>query len=134
MSKAKSSQKSAIAKRKLIALSREAKDYRKKLIAAAKTDAEALAAAGLKINDILMMFHQNATGQTEFHTFKEWKEKGMSVKPGETSFRIWGKPRKGQKTIEREEGDNFEHNYSFYPMVCLFHIGQVEGLVDSTAS
>ena len=121
------------AKKELIQMSKEAKATRKLMIKNAKTLEEAAEAELVTINEILMEMHQEATGQSEFKTFHDWKKAGFKVRKGEKSFRIWGKPRKCKKSVDAVKVDTgekttIEKEFELFPMCCMFHRGQVEPL------
>lgn len=73
------------------------------------------------VNDCLRLLYASDTGQTEFDTFKGWKEKGFSVNKGEHGFPVWGRPRKFTKEVENGEDKEF----SAFPLATIFHKGQV---------
>lgn len=117
-------------KRDLIEKSIKAKAKIKLLLETAKTDQEILAAASLKVNDILMDDHKAKSGANTFKTFKQWKEDGYKVNKGETSYKIWSSPIKGKREIEVTEvntGENktIEENYSMFGICHLFNEKQV---------
>ncbi len=69
------------------------------------------------LNQMIIAYYHKNCGTTELKTFDEWQEKGFSVKKGENSYTIWGKPRTNPKT-ERV----------FFPMVHLFDKTQVHAI------
>jgi antirestriction protein ArdC len=124
---------------KLIQLSQEAKAIRQGIIAKAETEADMLAAANLKINDVLISMYQEECGATEFHTYKDWQELGYQVRKGEKSFRIWGRPRVATAKAEMDnvqtgEAETVESQYKLWPMACLFGNHQVEPIVEDQAA
>ncbi len=68
------------------------------------------------INTAILASYKSETHQT-FKSFDEWKSEGFTVKKGEKSFCIWGKP------ITRENG---EESYEFFPLLHLFSNAQVD--------
>lgn len=68
------------------------------------------------INSAILASYKSDTHQT-FKSFDEWKSEGFTVKKGEKSFCIWGKP------IARENG---EESYELFPILHLFSNAQVE--------
>ena len=58
----------------------------------------------------------------EFNTFKQWKEKGLSVKKGEKAFLVWGKPRR----VPVPDATDDEDEFKFWPVCYLFSSDQVE--------
>ena len=83
----------------------------------------------LKINDFIQRQHEMSTGQTEWNTFKGWKEEGYTVNKGEKGFIVWGAPRKFKAKAEVEcpkgETKEVEAEYRAFPISYLFHSGQV---------
>lgn len=79
-----------------------------------------------RVNEALVQVYQDQTGQEVFKTFAGWKEEGKSVKKGEKSFLIWGKPRKMSAKVENEDGTEDEKKFKRFPVCYLFHAGQVE--------
>jgi len=130
--KYKPSEKTKQARAALMTLSRKAGEYRKQKIAKAKSNIEALAAASMTINSIVLSYYQaDNQGATEWNTFKQWKEQGYSVKKGEKAFYIWGAPRRINKKDEhKQEGeisaDDLESKAEFWPLCALFNNLQVE--------
>ncbi len=118
-------------KQKLIQLSAQAKQVIKTRVAESKTDVEAMAAASLRVNDVLMEFHRETTGASDFKTFKEWSDLGYKIKKGSKAVQVWAAPRQGTNEIEVKEiksGDTktIEEQYQFFPMCSLFNENQVE--------
>jgi len=101
-------------KEKLIALSAQARELREELN------------EDTTINKILIKHFYTDLNNSEFNTYKQWKELGYQVKRGEKAFLIWGKKRtnKKQETKEKDKDDE----YKFYPMAFLFSNAQVEPL------
>ena len=87
------------------------------------------------VNECLVLIYQRRTGQTDFETFMGWKERGFSVKKGETGFAIWGTPlsaHRGQPddqpaaaTDHAGAPDADAEPASWFPLCYLFHAGQV---------
>jgi hypothetical protein len=61
-------------------------------------------------NAEIMAYYVAKTGQTEFKTFRQWKEAGYQVKKGESSYPVFSRPI-GEK---------------YFGIAHLFHAGQVE--------
>jgi len=78
---------------------------------------------GLSVNKAILKIYEKQTGQTEWNTFKGWKNKGFKVQKGQKGFAIWSKPRK----VTKKE-DEKEEKYKFYGMAYLFHSDQVEAI------
>lgn len=86
-----------------------------------------------KVNDFLLVMHQQATGCEHFKTFHDWKKEGYKVKKGSKSFRVWGSPLKAKKQGEeqqleavQEAESDAEKTFKFWPMCSLFNESQVE--------
>lgn len=99
-------------KQQLIELSAKARKLREEL------DEE------VTINKVLIKYFYTDDKNTDFNTYKQWKEIGYQVKRGEKAFLIWGKKRTTQKQ-EVKEGEK-DDKYKFYPMAFLFSNAQVE--------
>ena len=74
------------------------------------------------VNDCLVSGYKEDTGATEFNTFKQWKDKGFSIKKGSTAFLVWSSP----KTIKIETDTEDEKDYQYFAMCYLFSNKQVE--------
>lgn len=126
------------ARERLIEKSREAKATREFLVGLADTEEEALKAAAMSINQILIKMYKEEAGCRVFRTFEGWKDEGYRVKKGETAFRIWGKPIKAERQTENNNGDAGEggdvDKYKMFPMCCLFNEHQVEKVEAPQAS
>ena len=115
----------------LIQKSNLAKETIKMKIAQAKTQEEAISAACLTVNQVLVSMYEEETKSSGFKLFKEWKELGFKVKAKSKGFAIWARPKKGAEKVEvtrvdTGESEEKEFNYEFFPMCYLFHEGQVE--------
>lgn len=120
-------------KQLLIEKSQEAKKLKAQMIEKAKSHVEREAAENLGINEILMQWYGEDTGQTVFKTFHDWKKEGFKVIKGQNAFRIWSMPKKAKKSYETEQGEKLEGDeYRYWGMCCLFHAGQVEPDGDGT--
>jgi hypothetical protein len=75
-------------------------------------------------NAAIMHLWKQRTGQTDFRTFKEWKESGRKVKPGESSYPVFSRPINKIKAEEQNSSDSYERN--FYGICHLFHIEQTD--------
>lgn len=79
------------------------------------------------LNACLEVIYREQTGQTEFHTFRDWKAKGYSVKRGEHGFMLWSTP----KTFTFEtgavdaKGEPEKETVERYALAYVFHAGQV---------
>lgn len=86
-----------------------------------------------KVNDFLLVMHQQATCCNEFKTFHEWKKLGYSVKKGAKAYRVWGSPLKAKKPGEEQQSEpvkegesDAEKTFKFWPMCSLFNESQIE--------
>ena len=60
--------------------------------------------------------------ELEYNTFKQWKEKGFSIKKGSHAHLVWGKPRQVPVVDSDKENDEFK----YWPVCYLFSENQVE--------
>ena len=84
---------------------------------------------GMTINEILIEEFYTDAKNTEFHTFGDWRKKGMSVKKGEKAFLIWGRKRdnkEAQPEKEEPKQDEEGEKYRFFPLCYLFSNAQVQ--------
>lgn len=108
----------------------------------AKIEIEANVLTGgpvLTVNEMLVKHYMEETRAINFHTFKEWKEKGFNVKKGSTAFRVWSKPRKAKNeqeanNVKTGEKETIENAYKFWGMCCLFNENQVEAAGEREAA
>lgn len=77
----------------------------------------------LKINDLIRLEYQIATGAKDFRKFNEWKEAGFKVKKGEKGFPVFSKPVRAKDT--QEEGEEKKGKLYFHT-AHLFNETQVE--------
>jgi len=118
------------ARQALIAMSQEAQD----MMEMAENGMELAGFEGCeKVNDFLLVMHQQATGCEQFKTFHDWKKAGYKVKKGSKSFRVWGSPLKAKKQGEEQQAEpatesktDAEKTFRFWPMCSLFTENQVE--------
>ncbi|MEI6580293.1 MAG: hypothetical protein WCN92_12650, partial [Eubacteriales bacterium] len=61
-------------RRVLSSISNKVRRIREAKLQAAKTENEQMYWAGLKVNDLLMLFLHNTKGEKEFKTFHQWKK------------------------------------------------------------
>lgn len=88
------------------------------------------------VNECLRFCYTRETGQTEWDTFKGWKDKGRPIKKGEKGFPVWGKPlgapAEGAEdsaaaiAAENPEAGEEARKMSFFPLAYIFHAGQVD--------
>lgn len=76
------------------------------------------------VNAWLMSCYKRETGQTDFRTFKAWKDAGYSVKKGERGFPIFSRPISIIKAEQGKESETDE-NAGKFGTAYLFHAGQV---------
>lgn len=120
----------------LIAISRQASDFREAKIKSASSVKEADFWESQTINSIILKYFYDTDGATEFNTFHQWKEKGATIIKGEKAFAIWGQPlypstrtdqqqpgveSQSETTSEQEQ----ERRYRLWPMCFLFSDRQV---------
>ena len=118
------------ARQALIAMSQEAQD----MMEMAEGGMELDGFEGCeKVNDFLLVMHQQATGCEMFKTFHDWKKAGYRVKKGSKSYRVWGSPLKAKKQGEEQQAkpeteskSDAEKTFKFWPMCSLFTESQVE--------
>lgn len=77
------------------------------------------------MNARLMAMYQRATGQTDFRTFKQWREAGRKVKPGESSYPLFSRPIGVLRAQKSGEPVNVE-DMKYFGTCHLFHIEQTE--------
>lgn len=109
----------------------EVLEKRKKLQAfslLAKQKSEGTEFEGLKINDLIMKFIYNPSGNLIFETFRAWKEKGFSVKKGEKAFLLWGRPTADQEAEKNGIENDTDEKDKFFPLSYVFSSEQVEPL------
>lgn len=118
------------ARQALIAMSQEAQDMME--MAADGMELEGFDGCE-KVNDFLLVMHQQATGCEHFKTFHDWKKEGYKVKKWSKSFRVWGSPLKAKKQGEEQQPEavqeaesDAEKTFKFWPMCSLFNESQVE--------
>ena len=59
------------------------------------------------INEVLEELYRKQSGQTEFDTFKGWKQRGYIVDKGARGYILWSKPHSRSKADEKaEESDD----------------------------
>ena len=71
--------------------------------------------------------HREQTGQTEFHTFNDWKAKGFIVRKGERGFMLWSTPKTftiDTKLVD-EKGEPVKESVERFALAYVFHAGQV---------
>ena len=84
-------------------------------------------ARGVRVNDLLIDYYNEAFKTTELNTYEEWKKKGFQVKKGSQSYMVWATPR-DIKVKDKRLTDNTETDKEIkdYFAVChLFDVSQV---------
>ena len=86
------------------------------------------------LNACLEVIYREQTGQTEFHTFNDWKAKGFIVRKGEKGFMLWSTPK--TFTIDTklmdEKGEPVKESVERFALAYVFHAGQVR-LIEAPA-
>ena len=79
------------------------------------------------LNACLEVIYREQTGQTEFHTFRDWKAKGYSVRKGEHGFMLWSTPKimKFETGKTLANGDPEKETVERFAVAYVFHAGQV---------
>ena len=87
------------------------------------------------VNDGLLAHYREETGQSEFHTFQDWRKLGRPVVKGARGFPIWGTPRHlaiapgtpipDLAAVAMMQGAE-PQGPQWFPVAYLFHAGQVE--------
>lgn len=112
----------------LIAMSNAAKELRENMTQGATTENEALYWASRTVNFMLLNHMYETGGATEFNTFNQWKERGATIKKGETAFLIWGQPigrQRAEKAEAKGEPETDDSDYEYFPLCYLFSDKQV---------
>lgn len=112
----------------LIKMSQAAKELRENMTEGATTDNEALYWASRTVNFMLLHHMYETGGATEFNTFRQWKEKGATIKKGETAFLIWGQPiarQQAEKAEAKGEPEPDDSDFDYFPLCYLFSDKQV---------
>lgn len=73
------------------------------------------------VNEGLIYLYSFNTTIKEFNTFREWKEKGYTIKKGSKAYFVWGQPRKVPQTTDENE----EKEFKYWPLCYLFADDQV---------
>jgi len=74
------------------------------------------------INEGVQESYIEETGQTEWHSFLDWKDDGFKVIKGEHGFPVWATPRKLKKDTDKDKATG----KTWYPIAYIFHSGQVQ--------
>lgn len=110
---------------KLIDSSNQAKKLRSDMAEGATNENEAFFWASRTVNYILLNHMYPTDEATEFNTFKQWKEKGATIKKGSKAFAIWAQPIAGQKPDKKKEEGQEPDQYEYFPICFLFSNKQV---------
>ncbi|MFA9219671.1 MAG: ArdC-like ssDNA-binding domain-containing protein [Sediminibacterium sp.] len=76
------------------------------------------------VNEAVIATFYRTEGNTEFHTYRQWKEKGFQVRKGERAFFVWAKPLNALQEEQGKETD--EESSRYFPLCFLFSNLQVE--------
>lgn len=79
------------------------------------------------LNACLEVTYREQTGQTEFHTFNDWKAKGFIVRKGEKGFMLWSTPKTftiDTKMVD-EKGEPVKESVERFALAYVFHARQV---------
>ncbi len=79
------------------------------------------------LNACLEVVYCEQTGQTEFHTFNDWKAKGFIVRKGEKGFMLWSTPKTFTIDTKQmdEKGEPVRKSVERFALAYVFHAGQV---------
>ncbi len=85
---------------------------------------------GDTVNDVILNVMYKSKEHATFHSFKQWKEKGFSVKKGSKCFFIWSKPIRAKKKDAdvKETKDDDKNTFKMFGIATLFSNAQVEPL------
>ena len=87
------------------------------------------------VNDAILAYYSERTGQSDFRTFNAWRKAGQPVKKGEAGFPIWAHPRhlaipEGARVSDLAQVAMMQgaevQGPEWFPVCYLFHAGQVE--------
>jgi len=116
----------SIQKRKVLSsISNKLRRIREHKVKNAQNENEAMRWAGFKINDLIMMFLHNPTGNKEFKTFYQWKKEGKTIIKGSHAALIWGQPIAAHSKVMQENEEPNEETYKLFPLCYLFSQDQV---------
>lgn len=79
------------------------------------------------LNACMEVIYREQTGQSEFHTFNDWKAKGFIVRKGEKGFMLWSTPKTftiDTKLVD-EKGEPVKESVERFALAYVFHAGQV---------
>ncbi len=74
------------------------------------------------VNEAVMTLFYERNGNTEFHSYNDWLNKGFQVKKGATAYPIWARP---MSELKKEKGEQFDQENDFHPIAKLFSNKQV---------
>lgn len=77
----------------------------------------------LTFNELLVMMYKAETGCTQFHTFKQWKERGFNIIKGSKGFPIFSRP---INVIKAEQGKESDDSDKFFGTCYLFNENQTQ--------
>lgn len=103
----------------LASISRKLRQIKETMIKRSESDRELIYWESLTINDMLMKFLYNKSGELEFKTFNQWKKEGKLILKGSKAVTVWGQPIKAtRQNTEQEEAKPDE--FKMYPICYLF--------------
>lgn len=83
----------------------------------------------MTINELVIENFYADEENTEFNTFRQWKEQGAVIKKGSASFPVWGQPIKAKDPKINTEGMSEEEKekakYKYWPICHLFSNAQI---------
>lgn len=83
----------------------------------------------LTINECLQRGYEMETGQTDWSTFKGWKDRGYFVQKGEKGFPLWSRPKnkrdEDKKDLQEAETEEEKKGSGKFWVAYIFHAGQV---------
>lgn len=81
---------------------------------------------GCNVNELITAFYETEYKATELKTFEEWRKLGFSVKKGESSYLVWGKPVASTQAKEQAAETKTDAKEDYYPVCHLFDRSQVQ--------
>jgi hypothetical protein len=79
---------------------------------------------------IVREIYEPETGQTEFHTFYDWRKKGKTVKKGQHGLAIWSRPITAKEVEDAETAEeDTEKGFKFFGIAYLFSAAQVHDFI-----
>ena len=82
-------------------------------------------ARGVRVNDLLIDYYNEAFHTTELNTYEQWKEKGFQVKKGSVSYMVWATPRTIKVKHKEDPIAEPKDINDFFAVCHLFDVSQV---------